>query len=130
MSNCPYCGTPGNFYFASYSRSYYRCLGCDLLYRNIPASYNDVVATYRENYFERYSAEQLEGHRFRLYDHILDLIGDFRRGGTLLDVGAGCGFFLVAAQKRGWGISGGDLEGFTMIQFNRYLFLATVIPAG
>lgn len=105
---CPYCGKYGYLFLASYSRKYYRCCECDLIYKENQDSYNAVVNTFRENYFDRYSAEQLEGHRFRLYDHILELIGDYRSGGTLLDVGAGCGFFLVAAQKRGWEIRGID----------------------
>ena len=95
-------------FFASYSREYYRCCKCGLLYKDIPASYDDVVSTYREKFFDRYSTDQLEGQRLKLYDHILNLIGKHRKGATLLDVGAGCGFFLAAAQERGWEVRGID----------------------
>jgi 2-polyprenyl-3-methyl-5-hydroxy-6-metoxy-1,4-benzoquinol methylase len=108
MISCPYCGKLGNLYFAIYSRKYYRCCECDLLYRDAPADYDDVVSTYREKFFDRYSTDQLEGQRFKLYDHILKLIREHGKGASLLDVGAGCGFFLAAAQKRGWTVRGID----------------------
>jgi SAM-dependent methyltransferase len=50
----------------------------------------------------------LEARRIRLYDHILELIAKGRGVGSLLDVGTGCGFFLVAAKKRKWEVKGVD----------------------
>lgn len=88
------------------SRSYYRCLGCDLIFRDIAESHDDVVATYRNDYFGGYSADQLGEQRVRLFDHILDLLVKHGEAGRLLDVGTGCGFFLVAAQKRQWKVKG------------------------
>lgn len=102
MNACPYCDSIGDYYFKINSRSYMRCLTCDLIYLDIPQSYNDVVDTYRENYFERYSVDQLQGVRVSLYEHILDLLQENRTAGRLLDVGTGCGFFLEAAKKGGW----------------------------
>ena len=88
-----------------HSRIYNRCLGCDLIYES-QDSYNKVVAHYRDDYFSKYSADQTEGGRDRLFHHILDLIEKRRDFGKLLDVGTGCGFFLVAAQKRRWEVKG------------------------
>ena len=104
--DCPYCGKFGNLYFTVYSRRYNRCTACDLIYRQTLESYGDAVATYREGYFERYAGDQLAGQRVRLYDHILDLITGNQGAGRLLDVGTGCGFFLIAAQKRQWAVKG------------------------
>ncbi len=104
--NCPYCSKFGELYFTINSRAYNQCNTCGLIYRDISESYGNVVAGYRENYFDRYSAEQLAGQREKLYGHILDLITGNQGGGRLLDVGTGCGFFLVAAQKRQWEVKG------------------------
>jgi 2-polyprenyl-3-methyl-5-hydroxy-6-metoxy-1,4-benzoquinol methylase len=69
-------------------------------------SYDRVLAVYRENYFSRCSADQVEGGRNNLFNQILDLIEERKKIGKLLDVGTGCGFFLIAAQKRGWEVKG------------------------
>jgi 2-polyprenyl-3-methyl-5-hydroxy-6-metoxy-1,4-benzoquinol methylase len=106
MKNCPYCSNAGYFYFKVLSRIYHRCPRCDLIYKKRQDSYDRVLAVYRENYFSRYSADQVEGGRNKLFNHILDLLEKKKKIGKLLDVGTGCGFFLVAAQKRGWGVKG------------------------
>jgi len=106
MKNCPYCNSPGDVYFKIFSRIYNRCSGCDLIYKEGPDSYEKVLSHYREGYFGRYSADQAEGSRNKLFNHILDLIEENRGIGRLLDVGTGCGFFLVAAKKRGWKVEG------------------------
>ena len=48
------------------------------------------------------------GKKDRLFGRILDLIEKRGDTGRLLDIGAGCGFFLEAAQKRGWKVKGID----------------------
>jgi 2-polyprenyl-3-methyl-5-hydroxy-6-metoxy-1,4-benzoquinol methylase len=106
MLTCPYCKDIGNSYFAIYSRIYYRCLGCDLIFQSHTKSYENAVSSYNKDYFQRYSADQTEGSRDVLFNHALDLIEARKQRGRLLDVGTGCGFFLVAAQKRGWDAKG------------------------
>ncbi|MBW1613079.1 MAG: class I SAM-dependent methyltransferase [Deltaproteobacteria bacterium] len=108
MKNCPYCRTPGNFYFKVASGTYNRCSGCDLIYKESQDSYDKVVAHYCDDYFTRYSADQMGGERDRLFGRILDLIEKRMDAGRLLDIGAGCGVFLAAAQKRGWKVKGVD----------------------
>lgn len=106
MKDCPYCGAPGSFYFKTSAGTYNRCLECDLIYKENQDSYDKVLASYRNGYFRRYSADQMGGKRGRLFVRILELIEKERDIGRLLDVGAGCGFFLAAAKKRGWKVRG------------------------
>jgi 2-polyprenyl-3-methyl-5-hydroxy-6-metoxy-1,4-benzoquinol methylase len=108
MKNCPYCNTAVDFYFKIFSKTYNRCLGCNLTFRCTQETYDEVLTWYRENYFERYSADQMEGRRDKLFEHVLDVIETRKTVGRLLDVGTGSGFFLVAAQKRGWEVKGID----------------------
>ena len=98
--------SPANFHFRTFSRTYNRCSGCGLIYKESQDSYDNVVANYRDDYFERYSADQMEGKRDRLFGSILDLIGKKKDTGRLLDIGSGCGLFLEAAQRRGWKVKG------------------------
>lgn len=106
MRKCPYCGDSGELYFAIDSRTYLRCCACDLVYPETTKSYDDVVTAYQKDYFERYSVDQIEGSRNILFSHALDLVESRKNRGRLLDVGTGCGFFLIAAQKRGWTVKG------------------------
>lgn len=71
-------------------------------------TYQNVLALYHGNYFGNYSIDQMEGTRNRLYSRIFDLIDKKVYLGKILDVGTGCGFFLLAAQKRGWQARGID----------------------
>ncbi|MBW2003232.1 MAG: hypothetical protein JRI72_01265 [Deltaproteobacteria bacterium] len=101
MKNCPYCGNHGEICVRILSRIDQQCLGYDLIYKESQDSYDKILTHYREGYFDRYYSDQVEGSRNKLFNHILDLIEENRGIGRLFDIGAGCGFFLASAQKRG-----------------------------
>ena len=67
-----------------------------------------MLRYYEEQYFDDHAQDQLSGERSGIYEHILDRIAAEKEGGTLLDVGCGCGFFLKAAIARGWRVTGID----------------------
>lgn len=106
MTNCPYCESSGELYFKTITKNYYRCQSCDLIYKETKEQYDKVLSTYRYDYFTRYSIDQTEGGRHSLLEHILDLLTKRTDKSRLLDVGAGCGFFMVSARKRGWEVRG------------------------
>lgn len=86
MKNCPYCGAPGDFYFRISPKTYNRCSGCDLIYKESQDSYDKVLAHYCDDYFSRYSADQMGGKRGRLFGKILDFIEKRKDAGRLLDI--------------------------------------------
>ena len=112
MKNCPYCGSAGHFDFKILSRIYCRCRECDLIFRSIQGGHEKILETYRRgDYFGSYSCDQTKGKRDKLYEYILDSIEDKKGTRSLMDVGTGCGFFLHAAQKRGWSVKGIEPSG-------------------
>ena len=106
MIKCPYCDNPGLHCFDFLLRTYYRCCTCDLIYQPVPVSYDDVAAVYRDSISDRYIADQLDGRRRKLFDHIIALLEENIGADRLLDVGTSCGSFLVAARDRNWRVEG------------------------
>jgi len=107
MKNCPYCESSGDFNFKIFARTFHQCRECGLIYKKNKEDYKIVLATYSsEDYYYRYSCDQTDKNRDNLYDRILASIEENKGTGSLLDVGTGCGFFLVTAQKRGWSVKG------------------------
>lgn len=106
---CPYCQTGSNFDFPFYSRTYYRCPSCDLIFvKRKEDIKKTVIAYYQSLYFDDYTEDQVSGHRTNIYRHILVVLEDYKNPGSLLDLGCGCGFFLKEARERGWQVSGVD----------------------
>lgn len=106
MRNCPYCNASGVFDFNWAHRIFGRCSACDLIYPDETAAYEAVLEKYRRDYGDRLIADQLGGFRKELYDHILNLIEQKNKTGSLLDVGTGCGLFIARAKDGGWCVKG------------------------
>jgi 2-polyprenyl-3-methyl-5-hydroxy-6-metoxy-1,4-benzoquinol methylase len=105
---CPYCQTDSDFYFPFYSRTYYHCPSCDLIFVRRKEDIKTVIAYYQNLYFDDHTEDQMSGQRTNIYRHVLDVLEDYKNPGSLLDLGCGCGFFLKEARERGWQVLGVD----------------------
>jgi 2-polyprenyl-3-methyl-5-hydroxy-6-metoxy-1,4-benzoquinol methylase len=107
---CPYCLSPGRLYVQQGGSDYFRCSGCDLIFRDRRRneSRNTLDRYYEDRYFDDFAADQMTGLRDPVYLRVMDAIERHQPPGTLLDVGCGCGFLLKEARKRGWRIMGID----------------------
>jgi 2-polyprenyl-3-methyl-5-hydroxy-6-metoxy-1,4-benzoquinol methylase len=92
-----------------------RCRQCGLVYAGPQRlTREETWARYNPNYFrdEYLPALGVVGDRFDLaafdgrYARMLQVIRPYRQLGTLLEVGCGAGFFLKAAERDGWRVSG------------------------
>ncbi|HSB82303.1 MAG TPA: class I SAM-dependent methyltransferase [Candidatus Methylomirabilis sp.] len=85
-----------------------RCSRCRLIFLD-PFPQFDSAEHYNADYYRPW----LEGQAHRragLWAERADLLQKFARVGHLLDVGCGDGSFLLAAQKRGWRVTGTEVS--------------------
>ena len=108
MMPCPHCHTDSRLDFSFYVRDYYRCPHCDLIFRHREKGRTDLLAYYQKNYFDEHGNDQTSGIRTLVYLHVLDVLSQYTKTGSLLDVGCGCGYFLKEAQDHGWQVTGID----------------------
>ena len=108
MRTCPYCLNISYYHFIIASRIFRRCPECDLIYQAPLNSCDEGPSASRMSYCNENSDEQMQASRSDLFNYILNLLETNQNIGTLMDVGTGCGLFLLAAQGRGWNAKGVD----------------------
>ena len=128
---CPYCGGLSRHYLQRYTQGYRFCRSCGLIFKDTQKSYQDVVYTYHQDYCEKFLGEQVDDHRLKLFEHILDLLEEKKQaGGRLLDVGTGLGYFMASARRRGWAVEGlepsGEAVDFACEQHKIQVFQGTL----
>jgi 2-polyprenyl-3-methyl-5-hydroxy-6-metoxy-1,4-benzoquinol methylase len=107
---CPICGgTLTTTLYTKFDHDIGRCRGCGLVYANPRAEDAIILGRYGADYFQkeylpalgvvdgRYELEQFD----RRYAPLLDLL-EPAPGRRLLEIGCGAGFFMKAAERRGW----------------------------
>ena len=104
--SCHYCSSDAVKYLKTPLKIFYRCPECRLVFNSKPETYDTVLKKYQKEYYSNFSMDQKNGYRENLFIHILKQIEEKIGIGKLLDVGTGCGNFLIAARKRGWEVKG------------------------
>lgn len=83
-----------------------KCNNCQFVFtKKIPSK--QELLDYYSNTYDRTS--YLSPITVKRYEEILDRLEEYRHTGKLLDVGAGYGFFLEIAKRRGWDVYGTEL---------------------
>jgi len=90
------------------------CRACGYAHLETLPTPSELITFYETEFWTREKKGWLERYQAQLdwqsaiYGDWLSLVEGVTLGRTLLDVGCGYGFFLQAAQLRGWGIAGID----------------------
>ncbi len=122
---CPACRSPrARRAFAGPPDSFFRCRDCASLFDTEPPSVEELRERYQgKDYFVKegddggevvwgYEDDYLADHEFidAKFDRVLRHLERYVKSGTLLDVGAGPGFLVSVAVRRGWHASGLELN--------------------
>lgn len=115
-----------NFLFQIEGLNIVRCKECGLIYVNPRPKAESIYQIYDEKYFI-HKNDCFTNQYFGYYDYIsdkkkieksfirrLDVIEKYCNYGRLLDVGCASGYFLLAANKRGWDVHGIDVSAFAV----------------
>ena len=113
LTSCPSCKKSSFEYLFTDLRGnrIHRCRHCSVQFMN--PVYTDA---HLQAFYSKYANNDPENikkwHEPLLYGHdfYLQLIEKYTRPGNMFDVGCGGGHLLEAAQKRGWSISGYDVD--------------------
>jgi 2-polyprenyl-3-methyl-5-hydroxy-6-metoxy-1,4-benzoquinol methylase len=115
---CAVCGaTQTHRLYEKFGYGIERCVRCGLVYANPRAPRDVIVARYSRDYlWHEYlpALGVIDGHydlgRFdKRYAPLLELLTE-APGRRLLEVGSGAGFFLKAAERKGWQATGIELS--------------------
>jgi glycosyltransferase involved in cell wall biosynthesis/SAM-dependent methyltransferase len=79
------------------------CRRCGLLVRSPMPSDEEVRGCYQDQYWERYSAEQVSPARDNVFQHAWSWVTRLRpEPGVLVDAGCGSGALLALCREQGW----------------------------
>lgn len=111
VTDCPACGTKGNFSFTKYGFSHYTCPQCSTLYCS-PRPPDSLISKYYTTYHapalwtQLLLKADLQRKVFQHTPRVERIIGSLvecghKKGGTALDLGAGSGAFAACLKNSG-----------------------------
>jgi len=107
FTNCPICKSGKLYMLKEYSKDHLvKCKNCNFVFSNfIPSGYelDKAYATYKRD-------NLVSDITLKRYGYLLDQFEKFRKTNNIIDVGAGDGWFLTEAKKRGWNVFGTEFE--------------------
>lgn len=106
---CPVCGSDSPEKGAALgSGAVYACAACSVRFISPQPSDEELRAVYGEGYYGSWGLsgsrenESVKAMKTATFDLRLDLISRYKTSGNILDVGCATGYFLEAAEKRGF----------------------------
>lgn len=112
LDSCPICRSRRTYYaFSVPSARVVRCVDCDFLHLNPQPSDETLGRIYGADYFcgagDPELGKQVEALKTATAELYLDALGEAGiRTGRLLEIGCGDGYFLAAAERRGFEVVG------------------------
>lgn len=104
---CPLCGGRGPT--PIFGPPLVRCGACGFVFRNREAAQEHVREEFEAIYRSPQDEQRVQDRRIPLYQEFLSRYRPMPLRNRLLDVGCGCGQFLLLARERGWDVMGTEI---------------------
>ncbi len=84
-----------------------KCSSCSFVFSHRIPSKEELIDYYSKNYDRTNYFSPITEKR---YNKLLDGFEKYKSTNRILDIGAGCGFFMKTAKKRGWEVYGTEID--------------------
>ena len=115
---CPVCGDKDfKRLFPKDGLEFVKCRGCGLVYINPQPADDEISALYSEDYYKPWGlgtdSSVVSEMKITTFDDKLTMVERFIKKGRILDIGCATGFFLEAAKRKGWDVSGVEISPYS-----------------
>ncbi len=115
--NCPLCTKNTKLYFSKYHRDFFRCSACSLIFMNPQPSDDEIKKIYQQDYYQPWGLEDdvslTAEMKIKNFHERLNAIECYASKGKILDIGCATGFFMQAAEARGWDVYGVEISSYS-----------------
>lgn len=115
---CPVCEERDfNKIFSKAGLEFVKCRGCGLVYINPQPTDDEISALYSKDYYKPWGLDTdssaVAEMKIATFDDKLSVVERFAKKGRVLDIGCATGFFLEAANKKGWEVFGVEISPYS-----------------